>query len=130
MIRNFLFTLALFIAPLLIAPVASAVDVFDNKNICKGSTDASAVCKDKVVRNNNPLYGPQGIITKITNILSIVVGIAAVINIGLAGLKFVTSGSNPQEVTSARERIIYACVALVIVAIAQVMVRYVLSNYN
>lgn len=104
-----------------------AVDPF--KQICKeapSGADAPTACKDKSLGGKNPLFGPDGILTKVINILSIVVGIAAVIGIMDAGLKFIRSGDNPQEVSSARDRVLYACIALVIAAAAQLMVRFIL----
>lgn len=102
---------------------AQKVDLF--KDVCTGSAANSAVCKDsKAGKSGNPIYGPQGIITIIINTITIVVGVAAVIGIIMAGFKFMTSGSNPQEVTKAREMVLYAIVALAIAALAQVIVRF------
>lgn len=122
--------LAVLLSPVFVAvPSAGAVDVF-NENLCErqvNNSNSSAVCTDKNVGNENPLFGPSGILTAIINILTIVVGIAAVIMIVFAGLRYVTSGSNPQDAANARERIVYALVALVVAGLAQVLVRFVLS---
>lgn len=104
------------------------VDVL--QKICSKKPNATA-CKDKNPNpgpNNNPLFGSNGIITEVVNIISILVGIAAVIMIIMAGLKFTTSGSNPQEVTAAREMIIYAAVGLIVVALAQVFVHFIINR--
>lgn len=106
-----------------------AVDVLDGP--CTDATKDSPVCRDKESQRvqdangeqQNPLFGKDGIITVIINLLSAVAGIIAVIVIILAGLKFVTSGSNPQDANSAREMIIYAAVGLIIAASAQLIVR-------
>ena len=105
---------------------AAPVDVFHRA--CNKAPD-SAACKDsKAGKTGSPLYGPNGVITILINILSILVGIAAVIGIILGGMKLVTSGSNPQEVTKGREFILYALVGLIVVAIAQALVRFFLSK--
>lgn len=128
MIKRLLLTLTLLVAPVVFAPSAFAVDVF-GKDVCVDATNTSAVCQDGTAgEKTNPLFGSQGILTMIINLLSAVVAIVAIIIIVLAGLKFVTSGTNPQDVSNARERIIYACVALVIAGIAQVLVRFVLER--
>ncbi len=102
-----------------------AVDVFEN-NVCeRAEAKDSAVCKDKnLPKDSNPIFGDNSVLMTLTNLLTTVVAIAAIIMIILAGLKYVTSGNNPQEVTSARERIIYAVIALVVAALAQVIVRF------
>lgn len=117
---------------MLTVPVAIyAVDVVPPR-ICGKSDDVnkSAVCTDKRAGggDNNPITGPGGILTKIINLLTVIVAIVAVITIILAGLKYITSGSNPEDVKNARERVIYAVIALVIAGMAQFLVRYIIGK--
>ena len=63
----------------------------------------------------------------IVNIFSFIVGIAAVIMIIYGGFRYVTSGGDSGRVGSAKNSLIYAIVGLIIVALAQVIVHYVLS---
>jgi len=70
----------------------------------------------------------QQLITTIINILSLIVGIIAVIFIIIGGLKYITSGGDSNNVTSAKNTILYAIVGLIIVALAQVIVRFVLNS--
>ena len=109
----------------------AALPLFDN--VCDQNNNQSSVCDDAGrgpgdQPSDNPLYGPEGIITIAVNLLSIVVGIAAVIGIIVAGIKYLTSASNPEEANLARELIIYAVVGLILATVAQVMVRTVLNN--
>ena len=108
------------------AGAAEQVDPF--KDVCN-KAPTSTVCKERTAaKNNNPVFGPDGILTKVINLLSIVVGIAAVVGIMAAGLRFITSGSNPQQVTVAREMVLYAVVGLLTAALAQILVRFLLSK--
>ena len=59
---------------------------------------------------------------------TVVVGIIAVIMIIIGGFKYITSGGDSSKVTSAKNTIIYALIGLVIVALAQVIVRFVLNK--
>ncbi len=70
----------------------------------------------------------QSIIKKIINIVSWVVGVIAVIMIIIAGLRYVTSGGQEKGVTGAKNTIMYAIIGLVVVALAQVIVRFVITN--
>lgn len=70
----------------------------------------------------------DGLIKTIINVLSIVVGVVAVIMIIFGGLKYITSGGDSSNVSSAKNTIIYAIVGLVIVALAQFIVRFVLEK--
>jgi cytochrome bd-type quinol oxidase subunit 2 len=68
------------------------------------------------------------IISTVINIVSIVVGVVAVIMIVFGGLKYITSGGESSNVSSAKNTIIYAIVGLVVVALAQFIVRFVLDK--
>lgn len=107
---------------------ATAVDVFQP---CQEGGQDSTVCESKTAQetgDRNPIFGPDGILTMVINLISAIVGIAAVIVIILAGLKFITSGTNPQDVNNAREMVIYAAVGLVVAVSAQLFVRVFLAQ--
>lgn len=74
---------------------------------------------------------PQDInvtIKSVLNIFSVIIGVLAVIMIMVGGFKFITGFGDPNNIKSARETILYALIGLVVVALAQVIVRFVLSN--
>jgi hypothetical protein len=64
----------------------------------------------------------------VINIFSIVVGIIAVIMIIYGGFKYITSGGDSGNIGSAKNTILFAIVGLIIVAMAQIIVRFVLSR--
>lgn len=68
------------------------------------------------------------VVKLVINILSLVVGVVAVIMIIIGGLKYVTSNGDSNALSSAKNTILYAIVGLVIVAMAQFIVQFVLSN--
>lgn len=72
----------------------------------------------------------QGIITGAVNIISLVVGIVAVIMIIVGGFKYITSSGDSGKVGSAKNTILYAIIGLVVVALAQVIVKFVLSKLS
>jgi hypothetical protein len=86
---------------------------FNDPN-CAGGTDATQ-------KLNN-------LIRTIINLLSIVVGVVAVIMIIIGGLRYITSGGSDTGVTSAKNTILYAVIGLIIVALAQLLVRFVLRQ--
>lgn len=87
-----------------------------------GGTDevAAARCNSNDKVNN--------LIKNIVNLLSLITGIAAVVMIVVSGFKYITSGGDSGRVTSAKTTIIYAIVGLIIVALAQFIVRFVLGK--
>ena len=46
----------------------------------------------------------------------------------VGGFKYITSGGNDGNVSTAKNTILYAVIGLVIVALAQIIVRYVLGK--
>jgi Type IV secretion system pilin len=135
--KKLILLLAIIGLPIVAVPgSAGAVDVF-NDGICDryapGDTNAPTVCQDKNItgsdgKQQNPIFGTNGILTTVINILTTAVAVLAIIYITLAGFRLITSSSNPQERSNARERIIYALVALLVVAIAQATVRFVINQ--
>lgn len=69
------------------------------------------------------------LVNTIINIFSWVVGVLAVIMLIYGGFRFVTSAGDSAKLTSARQTIIYALVGLVIVVLAQTVVKFVLSKF-
>ena len=62
------------------------------------------------------------------NVFSLIVGIAAVIMIIVGGLKYIMSSGDSSNITSAKNTILYAIIGLVIVALAQVILKFVLQK--
>lgn len=63
-------------------------------------------------------------------IFQIVVGIISVAMIIFGGLKYITSGGDSGGIGSAKNTIIYAIIGLVVVALAEVIVQFVLNRVN
>lgn len=62
------------------------------------------------------------------NIFSVIVGVIAVVMIIIGGLKYITSGGDSGNITGAKNTILYAIIGLVVVALAQFIVQFVLSK--
>ncbi len=70
----------------------------------------------------------NGILTTALGLLSIVAGVITVIVIIVGGVKFITSQGDASNVSSAKNTVLYALVGLMIVALSQIMVRFVLNK--
>jgi cytochrome bd-type quinol oxidase subunit 2 len=90
------------------------------------STDTTCTSTDPTT----PTDKVNSTIKLVINMFSIVVGIVAVIMIVLGGLKYITSSGDSNNITSAKNTILYAIVGLVVVALAQFIVRFVLGKVN
>ncbi len=82
--------------------------------------------------NCQPSTAGGSSITKIAKqvifIFSIVVGAISVIMIIYGGFRYITSGGDSGNVGNAKNTLIYAVVGLIIVALAQLIVQFVLST--
>jgi hypothetical protein len=117
------------LTPGLALPVVSGIASADIVNqLCTG-VDAAADttdCNDPT--KGSGAQGIQDIAKKVTNIFSIIVGAASVIMIIYGGFRYITSGGDSGKVGNAKNTLIYAIVGLVIVALAQIIVRFVLTQ--
>ena len=94
-----------------------------------GCGDSSA-CSDDDKNNDEGCDSEKlnKLINTVVNVFSVIVGVAAVIMIIYGGFRYITSGGDSGNITTAKNTILYALVGLVIVALAQGIVRFVLSN--
>ncbi len=68
------------------------------------------------------------IVAFIINVFSWIIGAVSVIMIIYGGFRYITSGGDSNGVTAAKDTILYAIVGLVIVALAQIIVNFVLDK--
>lgn len=88
------------------------------------SVDSSKTCSD--TKGSESHF--QGILADAINVFSIVVGVIAVLMIIFGGFRYITSGGNQENVKTAKNAIIYAIIGLIIVALAQIIVKFVLNQ--
>lgn len=67
-------------------------------------------------------------IANVVNIISLVIGAAAVVMIIVGGFRYITSAGKQESVVAAKNTIVYAIIGLIIVALAQTIVRFVLHE--
>jgi hypothetical protein len=67
-------------------------------------------------------------ISAAVNILSYLAGILAIIMIILSGFRYITSAGDSSKVSAAKNTLIYALIGVVIAALAQLLVRYVMTQ--
>ncbi len=123
-IKIIISSLVLALVPMLTpAVVLAAPDIGQqvNQGTCLEVGTGGCAADDPQQKVNN-------IITTVINIFSLVVGVVSVIMIIIGGLKYITSGGESNNVTSAKNTIMYALIGLVIVVLAQVIVRFVLTR--
>jgi hypothetical protein len=68
------------------------------------------------------------VIKNIINLFSLVVGVTSVVMIIVGGLKYIVSSGDPAKITSAKNTILYALIGLVVVAMSQTIVYFVLNR--
>ena len=107
----------------------SATTVVQRQNCsdCRTSIgEQTAYCKEAAAQTSqNPAVH---FITIIINILSFIGGAAAVISLIVCGLRIMLANGDANNVATARSGIIYAVVGLVVIALAQSIVIFVLNR--
>lgn len=113
------------LVPMLAPAVAHAADPNIDGGLCSG---ANLQVGNEDCNQGDPENTVNNIIATVINIFSLVVGVVSVIMIIIGGLKYITSGGDSGNVSGAKNTILYAIVGLVIVALAQIIVRFVLTR--
>ncbi len=114
-------------APVLVPAIAVAQSADINDGLCQGAElELGATCAQ--INQTTAQTRLNEIIALVINIFSVIVGVAAVIMIIVGGLRYIISGGDSGNVTSAKNTILYAIIGLVVVALAQFIVRFVLGK--
>jgi uncharacterized membrane protein len=120
----------LVISTLMVAVMPSFAHAVDDP-----ATAKEAVCKGLgEAFDGEDCVDPEGsstldsTISTVIDILSILVAVISVIMIIIAGFRYVTSGGDSTAISGAKNTIIYALVGLLIVALAQVLVRFTVDR--
>lgn len=72
--------------------------------------------------------GNEGIISKLTKLVGMVVGVIAVLMIMLGGYTYITSSGDTRKIEAAKKTIFAAIIGLIIAASAQLIVRFFISR--
>ena len=98
------------------------------------SSSTSSVCNGAAINDTGQCSGPasqnslNNILKTVLNLLSFVVGFVAVLMIIISGFRIIVSGGDSNSFNSAKNGLLYAVVGIVIVAISQVIVQFVLTK--
>lgn len=107
----FFFTTIASIPTLAAGACESGVDAVKKAAGCNGGTDALP--------------------SAITSILSAIIGVAglvSVVYIIVGGVQYMTSSGDASKTEKAKKTVLYACIGLIICALAFVIVNFVISN--
>ncbi|MFZ1323853.1 MAG: pilin [Candidatus Saccharimonadales bacterium] len=117
---------ALALLPLLPAlSVSAQVDENAKKAACEGLGSVGSDCEEAEGES-----AVSGLIRATVEILSFIVGVAAVIMVIIGGLKYITSNGDANSISSAKNTILYAIIGLVIAVLAQGIVRFVFKRVS
>lgn len=111
---------------------ASTVFVVQPQTAFAATTSKEAACQAingtaGCTKDNADL---TNILKLVINVMSVIIGFIAVVMIIVAGFKYVTSSGDSNKLTAAKNSLVYAIIGLIIVALAQFMVRVVLRTAN
>lgn len=118
-------TIALTGALVTVPGLASAAGSFKD-DACQGVNALNNSNSNKC--DPNAGSSVSNLLTNVIKLLSIFIGFIAVIMVVVGGLKYITANGDSGALASARNTVIYALVGLVIVAIAQVLVHFVIRK--
>jgi hypothetical protein len=123
--------LSLLLVPALVPAAVGAQEIEDSLK-CGAEFNVDAVTAGDTTCELEEGGGEKlnEIVKLVINIFSVVVAVVAVIMIIIGGLKYIMSGGDSGNITGAKNTILYAIIGLVIVALAQFIVRFVLDKVS
>ncbi|MDB5186482.1 MAG: hypothetical protein JWL85_1005 [Candidatus Saccharibacteria bacterium] len=100
------------------------------QDACTGYA-SSTICQEnrkEQSASNNSIFGTNGILTKVTQIFAVVVGVASVLFIMIAGLQYILSTGDSTKINESKNTILYALVGLGVALLAQSIIIFVLRR--
>lgn len=129
-LRGLLVVPALALAFGLAAPVS--VGAFD-----QGLGDGAEAAQGKDQEGNAACLfggqgcdGEQGLFRTITNILLFIIGAIAVIMLVIGGIRYTTSNGDSNQVTAAKNTILYAIIGIIVAILAYAVVNFVITSFT
>lgn len=116
----------LYIQPL--STLAATSTNCDNPATTTAAIQCGAGSAAGVPDSTNAETKVNSTVQNLINLLSVAVGILAVIMLIVGGFRYITSAGNPEATKGAKNTILYALIGLIIVALAQVIVNFVLNK--
>lgn len=73
------------------------------------------------------LIGDNGVFTRITNTVLLIIGLVSVVMLLYGGLRYIISGGDSKKVTEAKNTVLYAIIGLIVAILAYAIVNFVLN---
>ncbi|MFZ1484404.1 MAG: pilin [Candidatus Saccharimonadales bacterium] len=113
-------------------PVANVGIVYAQNPLdqaCESLDDPSQSSSCTQDAKKNPLTGPNGLLSKITSIVALLSGVAAVIMLMIGGFRFITANGDSQAATNARKTVFSSVIGLIVIVAAWSIVAFVLRSF-
>ena len=124
----------LLLVPLLTLGVSFVSPVVASAAVdCSGSTSSIECGASSAQGTGQPesLFGgegEQGLFQTVVNIMLFIVGAVAVIMLILGGLRYVTSNGDQNNVTAAKNTILYAIIGIIVAILSFAVVNFVVTG--
>lgn len=103
---------------------AYAVDC-DPTNGLNGSAECS-----RGEGQSESLTGETGVFKTVTNILLFIIGAVSVIMLVIGGIRYTISGGDSNQVTAAKNTILYAIIGIIVAILAYAAVNFVIGSFE
>ncbi len=111
--------------------------VFMMSPVAVGALNKDAVCEGAglAAGSSTGCTAPEGtssvndIVRKGLNLFSAVIGVIAVVMIMVGGIQYIISQGDPGKTATAKNTLLYAAIGLVVVALSQIFVQFVLKRF-
>lgn len=115
-------------APAALAVATMAVLAVTNPTFAVDGGAEGGAASARGVDQPIDLFGAGGTFSTITNVLLFIIGAIAVIMIVIGGMRYVLSGGDSNQITAAKNTILYAIVGIIVAILAYAVVNFVLSS--
>ncbi len=106
---------------------SAACNPENQNNPCVNPEVAKSALCESTRNNQDPINGPDGILTRAVELMSYLVGIASIVVVIVGAIRFTTSSGDANGISAAKKMIVYALIGIVVAIFAQALVILVLK---
>lgn len=118
-------TIVVFSFSVVISFDTTALAVCDTSNL---NIKTGADCAHGRGQPAELFAGDASVFSRVTNVLLFIIGAIAVIMLIIGGIRYVVSGGDQNQVTAAKNTILYAIIGIIVAVLAYAAVRFVLTT--
>ena len=114
---------------MMVAPLMAGTPAFAEDD-CTSRTSRAAILKDTACSENGGGSSIIGILTLVIDIMTVLIGILAVIGVTIVGIQYLTAGGSEEKTRKAKRRMFEIVIGIVAYVLMYAFLKWLLPSFS